>query len=120
MSARPLPIPGQSWPVLPPGVSYAKGLPAIEWPAMPGQPDSAIAEPLDPATRRGLMPAIDPPTAPNGLGRYLVLGLRQTARGLARAWQTFSLAAPVPAPFPPGEGAGVAPPDPASLGEPHA
>lgn len=81
---RSMPIPGQSWPLLPPGVSYAKGLPAADWPAMPGEPDPALADPLDPATTRGLVPAVDPPAAPTGLSRYLVLGLRHTARGLAQ------------------------------------
>lgn len=116
---QPSPLrPGQSWPVLPPGVSYAKGLPAVDWPALPGQPDPALADPLDPATTRGLVPAVDPPAAPApaGLGHYLALGLRQTARGLARAWQSFSPAAPAPAPFPPGVGVGAATPKPAPLG----
>lgn len=54
-----------------------------EWPALPDQPDPALADPLDPATRLGLVPAVDPPAVPTGLGRYLVLGLRRTARTLA-------------------------------------
>lgn len=114
---QPSPLrPGQSWPVLPPGVSYAKGLPAVEWPALPGQSDPALADPLDLATTRGLVPAVDPPAAPAGLGRYLVLGLRQTGRGLARAWHSLSAAAPAPAPSPPGVGVGAATPQPAPLG----
>lgn len=108
MVAQPLPIPGQSWPVLPPGVSYAKGLPVAVWPTMPGESEPAGAEPLAPLP------------APIGLGRYLVLGLRQTALGLARAWQSFSPAASAPAPSPPGVGAGAATPESASQGEPHA
>lgn len=126
MAAQPLPIPGQSWPVLPPGVSYAKGLPAVDWPAGPApdpsfplsqhqtRPDPALADPLDPATARGLVPLVNPLAAPastaatQGLGRYLVLGLRQTARSLARAWKLACPAAPVPAPIPPGLGAGAA------------
>ncbi len=86
---QPSPLrPGQSWPVLSKGASYAKGLPAATWPAMPGQPDPALADPLDPTTRRGLVPAGDPPAdpapaaAPVGRGRYLLLGLRRTARAL--------------------------------------
>jgi hypothetical protein len=126
MAAQPLPIPGQSWPVLPPGVSYAKGLPAIEWPNMPGESEPAVADPLDPATARGLVPLVNPPAASastaatQGLGHYLVLGLRHTARGLARAWKFACPAAPAPAPIPPSLGSGAANPETASLGETHA
>lgn len=130
MAAQPLPIPGQSWPVLPPGASFAKGLPAVDWPTGPApdpslplsqhqtRPDPALADPLDPAIARGLVPLVNPPAAPastvatQGLSHYLVLGLRQTARGLARAWKLACPAAPAPAPIPPGLGAGAANPEP--------